>query len=242
MPAYNAGKTIEKVFARIPKETLGRIRRYVVVDDGSTDDTGKALTRIAADFPNLVILSHNRNLGYGAAEKTLLKHAASQNAGAALLLHSDGQYSPESMPELLAPLDRNEADLIQGSRMMERGGALRGGMPYYKYVANRCLTAIENRGFGMKMAEYHSGYMLYSREILLAVPFEKFSNSFDFDLEMIVAARILGLRIRQIPIPTIYGGEVSYLNPFRYGMDVLKVVMRYRKGYYHDLLDVPLRR
>jgi glycosyltransferase involved in cell wall biosynthesis len=239
MPAYNAGETIEKVFARIPKEALGRIRRYVVVNDGSTDDTKKALTRIASDFPNLDILDHRRNLGYGAAEKTLLRHAVREGAEAALLLHSDGQYSPESIPDLLGPLDRKEADLVQGSRMIERGGALRGGMPLYKYVANRCLTAIENKGFGMKMAEYHSGYMLYSRELLLAVPFEKFSNSFDFDLEMIVAAGSLGLKIKQIPIPTIYGEEVSYLNPFKYGIDVLKVVMRYRKGYYHDLLEVP---
>jgi glycosyltransferase involved in cell wall biosynthesis len=238
MPAYNAGATIEKVFARIPKGALRRITRYVVVDDGSTDDTRKALTRIAADFPNLDVLVHKRNLGYGAAEKTLLNHAVREGAEAAVLLHSDGQYSPESIPDMLTPFDNNEADLIQGSRMLKKG-ALQGGMPFYKYVANRCLTAIENRGFGMKMAEYHSGYMLYSRDALLAIPFEKFSNSFDFDLEMIVAAKVLGLRISQIPIPTIYAEEVSYLNPIKYGLDVLNVVIRYRKGSYHDLLGIP---
>ena len=122
--------------------------------------------------------------------------------------------------------------------MMDRGGAIRGGMPFYKYVANRCLTAVENKGFGMKMAEYHSGYMLYSRKFLLSVPFERFSNFFDFDLEMIVAARIIGSRVREVPIPTIYGEEVSYLNPVKYGIDVLKVVLRYRRGYYHGLLGV----
>lgn len=238
MPAYNAGKTIEKVFARIPQEALRRIKRYIIVDDGSTDDTREALKRISTGFPNLDVLTHKSNLGYGAAEKTLLNHALREGADVAVLLHSDGQYSPERIPDLLTPLDDNEADLVQGSRMLEKG-ALRGGMPFYKYVANRCLTAIENRGFDMKMAEYHSGYMLYSRDTLLAIPFGRFSNSFDFDLEMIVAAKVLGLRIREIPIPTIYADEASYLNPIKYGLDVLNVVIRYRKGSYHDLLGIP---
>ena len=241
MPAYNAGETIEKVFARIPEEALRRIRRYIVVDDGSTDDTLEALKRIAVDFPGLDVLSHKRNLGYGAAEKTLLSHAVTEGAEVAVLLHSDGQYAPERIPVLLGPLDNKEADIVQGSRMLDRG-ALQGGMPFYKYVANRCLTAIENRGFGMKMAEYHSGYMLYSRDALSAIPFERLSNSFDFDLEMIVAAKILGLRIKEIPIPTIYADEVSYLNPVKYGLDVLNVVRKYRKGAYHDLLGITRER
>jgi glycosyltransferase involved in cell wall biosynthesis len=237
MPAYNAGKTIERVFARIPEGALKRIRRYIVVDDGSTDNTREALKRLAVDFPNLDVLSHNRNLGYGAAEKTLLNHAVTEGAEVAVLLHSDGQYAPERIPVLLDPFDNNEADIVQGSRMLEKG-ALRGGMPFYKYLANRCLTAIENRGFGMKMAEYHSGYMLYSRHALSAIPFETLSNSFEFDLEMIVAAKVLGLRIKEMSIPTIYADEISYLNPVRYGLDVLNVVRKYRKGIYHDLLGI----
>lgn len=110
-------------------------------------------------------------------------------------------------------------------------------MPFYKYISNRVLTFVENISFGMRMAEFHSGYMVYSRRALLSIPVEKLSDSFDFDLEMIVMAHILDLRIREIAIPTIYGDEVSYLNPVKYGIDVLKVVRRYRQGYYHGLLD-----
>jgi glycosyltransferase involved in cell wall biosynthesis len=234
MPAYNAGATIERVFARIPPETRRRIRRYVAVDDGSTDDTAAALARLQGEFPNLVALRHETNRGYGEAEKTLLRYALREGAGAGVLLHSDGQYSPEKIPELLDPLDRDSADLVQGSRMLG-GGALRGGMPFYKFVANKALTAIENWAFGLKLAEYHSGYMLYSRKTLETIPFEKLSGSFDFDLEMIVLARVKGLRIAEIAIPTIYAGEKSHLRPVRYGLDVLKVVRDYRRGKYHAL-------
>ncbi len=237
VPAYNAGNTIEEVFARIPEETRQRIKQYVVVDDGSTDDTCEALDRIAAGLPNLVILSHPENRGYGAAETTLLNYAVKHGCGVAVLLHADGQYSPEKIPELLSPFDTDEADIVQGSRMLGYG-ALRGGMPFYKFVANKCLTAIENLAFGMNMAEYHSGYMVYSRKTLDAIPYARLSTSFDFDLEMIVCARVLGLRIKEIAIPTIYADEVSHLNPIRYGFDVLSVVKRYRQKFYHLLLGL----
>ena len=232
MPAYNAGKTIEKVFSRIPEEVKQRIHSYVVVNDASTDNTEEALTRLSGKYSNLTILRHEINRGYGAAEKTLLSYAVKAGADVAILLHSDGQYSPEKIPDLLKPLDEDKADIVQGSRMLGNG-ALQGGMPLYKFVANKCLTAIENWAFGMKMAEYHSGYMVYSRKALTEIPFNKLSNSFDFDLEMIVMAKVKGLRIVEIPIPTIYADEVSYLNPIRYGFDVLSTVWAYKCGKYH---------
>jgi glycosyltransferase involved in cell wall biosynthesis len=235
MPAYNAGKTIEEVFARIPSEAKQRIRRYVVVNDGSTDDTEGALGRLKTDYPDLVILRHEKNRGYGAAEKTLLSYAVKKGADLAILLHSDGQYSPEKIPDLLKPFDLDQADIVQGSRLLGKG-ALKGGMPLYKFIANKSLTFIENTAFGMKMAEYHSGYMLYSRKALLAIPFQRLSDSFDFDLEMLVMAKIKGLRIAELPIPTIYAGEVSHLNPVKYGFAVLAVVRKYLKGEYHKLL------
>jgi glycosyltransferase involved in cell wall biosynthesis len=237
MPAYNAGKTIEKTFGRIPRSVRERIKRYVVVNDGSKDDTSAAVERLARELPALVALNHEANRGYGGAEKTLLNHAVKEGVDVAVLLHSDGQYSPEKIPEILELFDRDEAEMVQGSRMLG-GGALRGGMPLYKYVANKCLTAVENAGFGMKMAEYHSGYMAYARKFLLAVPFNELSNSFDFDLEMIVCAKILGHRIREVAIPTIYADEKSHLNPIKYGFDVLKIVKKYRQGHYHRLLGV----
>lgn len=234
MPAYNAGATVEKVFARIPEEARRRIRRYVAVNDGSKDDTAAALERLGKEFPSLVVLTHETNRGYGEAEKTLLRYALGEGAGAGILLHSDGQYSPEKIPELLDPLDRDAADLVLGSRMLG-GGALRGGMPLYKFVANKALTALENWAFGLRLAEYHSGYLLYSRRTLETIPFEKLSGSFDFDLEMIVLARVNGLRIAEVAIPTIYAGEKSHLHPIQYGLDVLKVVRDYKRGKYHAI-------
>ena len=236
MPAYNAGATIESVFARIPEDVKPRIRRYVAVNDGSKDDTAEALARVQGAFPNLVVLTHEQNRGYGEAEKTLLRYALREGAGVGILLHSDGQYSPEKIGDLLQPFDDDTADLVQGSRMLG-GGALRGHMPLYKFLANKFLTGIENWAFGMKLAEYHSGYMLYSRKALETIPFEKLSRSFDFDLEMIVLARVKGLRIAEIAIPTIYAGEKSHLNPIKYGLDVLSIVWAYKRGKYHAMVS-----
>jgi len=234
MPAYNAGATIEKVFARVPAAAQARIRRYVVVNDGSSDDTGAALDRLRGQFSNLTILTHPANRGYGQAMKTLLSYALDQGAGAAIVLHADGQYSPEKITDLLEPFDRGTADLVQGSRMLGNG-ALRGGMPLYKFVANKTLTAILNRALGMKLAEFHSGYMGYTRQTLASIPFAKLSGYFDFDLEMIVLAKMKGLRIAEVAIPTIYAGEKSHLNPIAYGFDVLSVVWAYKRGKYRAL-------
>ena len=234
VPAYNAGRTIERMFRRIPPEARARIARYVVVNDGSTDDTEAALARLQAEWPHLVVLRHPANRGYGATEKTLLDHAVAEGAEVAILLHADGQYSPEKIPEMLAPFDRDEADIVQGSRMAGNG-ALRGGMPLYKYVANRSLTALANLAFGMRLSEYYSGYMAYHRRTLLAVPYRRLGDSFHFDLQMLVMARVKQLRIRQVPIPTIYADEESHLNPIKYGFEVLSVIWNYHRGAYHRL-------
>jgi glycosyltransferase involved in cell wall biosynthesis len=181
-----------------------------------------------------VALTHEKNRGYGEAEKTLLRYAVQEGADVGIVLHSDGQYSPEKIIELLEPFDRGTADMVQGSRMLG-GGALQGGMPLYKFIANKALTAIENLAFGMKLGEYHSGYMLYSRKAMEMIPWEKLSNSFDFDLEMMVLARVKGLRIAEIAIPTIYAGEKSHVRPVKYGFDVLSVILDYKRGKYHAM-------
>jgi glycosyltransferase involved in cell wall biosynthesis len=234
IPAYNAAATLEKVFARIPPAAQKRISKYVAVNDGSQDATAEVLSRLSARYPALIPLTHPVNRGYGGAMKTLLARAREEKADVAIVLHADGQYSPESIPELLRPFDEDTADLVQGSRMLG-GGALRGGMPLYKFVANKSLTAIENWAFGLKLAEYHSGYMVYAGKVLEQIPFEKLSESFDFDLEMIVMARVMGLRIGEIAIPTIYAEEVSHLKPVQYGLRVLSVVWRYKRGEYGRL-------
>ena len=147
------------------------------------------------------------------------------------MLHADGQYAPELLPELLAPLENGEADVVQGSRMLSNS-ALKGGMPVYKYLANRALTWVENLAFGLNMGEYHSGYMLYSRLCLESFPYDRLSDTFHFDGEMILMAAKRKLRIREIAIPTRYADEKSHLKPVQYGFDVLRVVWKdYRGGY-----------
>ena len=234
MPAYNAGATIERVFDRIPPEVDRRVKQYVVVNDGSTDDTQAAIGRLQQRIPNLTPLLHEVNRGYGAAEKTLLNHVVREGCDLAILLHSDGQYSPEKIPEILDVFDRDQGDIVMGSRML-KGNALKGNMPLYKFVANKTLTAIENWAFELKMAEYHSGFMAYSGRALNAIPFNKLSGSFDFDLEMIVMAKVKDLRVKEVPIPTIYADEVSHLKPIQYGLNVLGVVLNYKRGKYHEL-------
>lgn len=236
IPAYNAALTLDSVFDRIPREICERTAHYVVVNDGSTDATSDVARRLQGRFPNLEMIEHPANRGYGGAAKTGLARSVELGAGYIIWLHADGQYAPESIPKLVAPLERNEADIVQGSRMKE-GGALRGGMPLYKFIANRALTWLENRVFGLQLAEYHSGYMLYRREALEAIPFQHFTTrSFVFDQEMIVTAKILGLRVIDLPVPTRYASEKSHLKPIPYGIDVLKLIGRYMRGDYHRLI------
>lgn len=235
IPVYNASQTIEHVFERIPPDVQPQIVNYIVVNDGSTDDTAAVLTRLQQSYPDIIALHHDVNQEYGAAEKTLLRYAVETEADVVVLLHADGQYAPEELPKLVEPFTSEAADIVQGSRMMEGRAALRGGMPRYKYVANRGLTAIENMAFGLQMAEYHSGYMLYARHTLQEIPFERLSNSFCFDQEMLIMAKVKGLKIVQRPIPTHYGDEISHLKPIRYGLHVLSLVWAYKRGYYHSL-------
>ena len=162
MPAYNAAKTIPGVFDRIPDAARQRIQRYVVVNDGSKDDTSSVVRELQRDWDNLVLIEHEQNKGYGGAEKTLLNHCLSEGANLAILLHSDGQYSPEKIPDILDIYDRDETDILQGSRMAGESNAF-GSMPFYKWIANKGLTAIENWAFGLGLAEYHSGFRDTSR-------------------------------------------------------------------------------
>jgi len=165
-----------------------------------------------------------------------LHYAVSTEATIFALLHADGQYAPEELPRLIKPFDEEKADIVQGSRIAGGGRrALQGSMPLYKYVANRVLTTIENCAFDMDMAEYHNGYMLYSKRALLDIPFEKLSDNFCFDQEMLVMAKIKGLKIVERPIPTHYGDEISHLKPIPYGFNVLSLVWKYTRGHYHAL-------
>lgn len=241
IPAYNAGKTLASVLDRVPASVQSRIASYVILNDGSRDDTQEVAERLADERGGIVVLQHEVNQGYGVTEIDLLDYAREHGAGIVAMLHADGQYSPEKLPDILSVFDKQGADIVQGSRMLE-GGALAGGMPMYKFIANKCLTVLENGAFRMKMAEYHSGYMCYSRRFLESVPYGRLSTSFDFDLEMLVLGHVGGFSIHEVAIPTIYADEDSHLNPVTYGLRVLRVVGRHLSGHYRRLLQEPTKR
>jgi glycosyltransferase involved in cell wall biosynthesis len=231
VPAYNAGRHLGGVVERILAHRPAGLDRILVVDDGSRDDTAAVAEALAAEIPLLTLVRRPRNGGYGAAMKDGL--AAARAAGASLVatVHADGQYGPEVLPALLEALGRRGLDLLQGSRIAG-GGARAGGMPRYKIAGNWALNQLERRVLGLPLTDFHSGYLVYGPRALAAVPFGRLSDSFDFDLEAIAAARAAGLAVGEAPIPTHYGDEVSHLNPLTYGLRVLRVLWRFKRGVY----------
>jgi glycosyltransferase involved in cell wall biosynthesis len=228
--AYNAESTLARVLDRIPDDFVPRIEHVLVADDASQDrtyDVGLDYKQAKSDFP-LTVIRHEQNLGYGGNQKAGYRWAIEHELDIVVLLHGDGQYAPEYLPDIVAPLERDEADAVFGSRMLIPGGARRGGMPLYKYVGNKILTWYENTMVGTRLSEWHSGYRAYSVDALRAIPFEQNSDVYDFDTQIIVQLHDAGKRIEEIPIPTFYGDEISYVNGFRYAFDISRYVTRYR--------------
>jgi glycosyltransferase involved in cell wall biosynthesis len=230
IPAYNAGRHIERVLARVAAVEGCELARVIVVNDGSSDDTASKVRAAHFTRCGLTLIDRPENGGYGAAMKDGLEAARKGDPELVACVHADGQYSPEALPSLCAAQRMRALDLLQGSRIAS-GTALSGGMPFYKYAANAALNVIENHTLKLSMTDYHSGYLVYGRRAL-ALPFRGFSDSFDFDLEMIACARARGLSVGEAPIPTHYGDEVSHLSPITYGLRVLRVMWNYRRGRY----------
>ena len=231
VPAYNAERFLPSLVQRLVTAQPPGLFRIVIVDDGSTDGTIQTARDLAKSTANLEVVVRPANGGYGAAMKDGLAVARLLDADRVAGVHADGQYSPEVLADLLAALDRQGLDLLQGSRIAG-GHALAGGMPLYKYAGNWALGKLERWALALPMTDFHSGYLVYSRRALDAIPFARLSNSFDFDLEAIATARARGLAVGESPIPTHYGDEVSYLNPFTYGLRVLRVLWRFKRGDY----------
>jgi glycosyltransferase involved in cell wall biosynthesis len=204
MPARNAARTLEQTYAAIPRDWVDEI---ILVDDKSTDDT----IEIARRLP-LHVIWHPHNVGYGGNQKTCYLDALQRGADAVVMLHPDGQYEPTLIPELVAPILGGEADLVLGSRLAEPGAWRRGGMPVHKYLANRGLTAIENRVMGTRLSELHTGYRAYSRRLLLGVPFLRNSLDFSFDSELLFQAAHFGFRIAEVPASTSYFDDASSIS------------------------------
>lgn len=225
--AYNAESHIELVLDRIPEEIWdGRLYdcEVLIIDDASPDNTAALAARyqrLHARLP-LKVLRNPVNEGYGGNQKIGYHYAIKNGFEVVALLHGDGQYAPELLPTLVAPVACGEADAVFGSRMLRRRDALQGGMPLYKFAGNTLLTWLQNRLLGTRLSEFHSGYRVYSVQTLSRLPFACNSNDFDFDTDIIIQLLDCGFRIRELPIPTYYGSEICYVNGLKYAALILK--------------------
>lgn len=215
MPAYNAAKTLIKVFDEIDKTVVSEI---ILVDDCSKDET----VEVASKLP-IKVIKHPHNVGYGGNQKTCYSEALRDGADIVIMLHPDYQYDPRKVPEMIAPILSGEADIVLGSRFIG-GGALKGGMPMYKFIANRFLTTTQNVVLGTNLSEFHTGYRAYSRKFLETVPFLRNSLAFVFDAEILCQAVYFGFNIAEIGVETRYFPEASsinFMNSVKYGLGVL---------------------
>ena len=227
--AYNASSTLVSTLERLPESFRRNVDHILVSDDCSQDDTYE----VGVSFANgstlpMTVIRHEQNLGYGGNQKAGYEWAISHGLDVVVLLHGDGQYAPECIEDLVAPLLANDADAVFGSRMMIKGGARAGGMPLYKFVGNRILTGFQNTMVGLDLSEWHSGYRAYRVDALEDLDLESFTNDFDFDTEIILGLHALGKRIVEVPIPTYYGDEICYVNGLAYAANVARDVVRFR--------------
>jgi glycosyltransferase involved in cell wall biosynthesis len=212
MPARNAALTLVRTVRSVPADFVDEI---ILVDDKSTDDTVAVARELSAErgestgLPSLHVIPHPHNVGYGGNQKTCYMEALQREADVVVMLHPDGQYDADLIPQLVAPIVRGEADFVLGSRLLEPGQARRGGMPLYKLVANRALTAIENRMLGTSFSELHTGYRAYSRTLLTGIPFLRNANDFSFDSEVVMQAVHFGYRIAEVPARSRYFDDAS---------------------------------
>ena len=218
MPAYNADRTLRLTYEELPKNTVSTV---IVVDDGSSDATLEVARNLG-----LEVFVHNRNYGYGANQKTCYTEALRAGADIVAMVHPDYQYDPTLLPQLIEPIVGGQADVVLGSRL-KSGAAVAQGMPWWKYLANRFLTGLENRAFGLALSEYHTGYRAFRRQVLETVNFTLNSDGFVFDQEIIGQVVAAGFRIAEIPVPTRYFSEASsagVLTSVVYGLRILTML------------------
>ena len=228
MPAYNAEKLMEKVIRDIPPDAMEELNTLLVIDDGSLDGTADLARRLSEEFPKIVLFQHPENRGYGGVQKTAFDWTLENDGDIAVMLHSDGQYPPGYLIPMLAPFEKG-ADVVGGSRILF-GDMRRGGMSRPRYYGTIWLNALENFVFRCRLTSYHSGYKAYSRNALEKIPYHDYSDTFNFDSEMLVGAIRKELKIEEIPIPTIHGEGFSSLKPVPYGISVLRTLVRYVFG------------
>ena len=227
--AYNAESTIESTLSRIPEAFVSEIHSILISDDKSKDLTSARATNFA-DSSRLPIqvVSQPINLGYGGNQKFGYSWAIQNHWDVVVLLHADGQYAPEFIPQIVKPLLENKADAVFGSRMLNKRDALKGGMPKYKWVGNQILTFLQNKLTNQNFSEWHSGYRAYTVEALLKLNLGKLSNGFRFDTQIILELLAAKQRITEIPIPTYYGDEISHVNGLEYAREIIWDTLRHR--------------
>jgi glycosyltransferase involved in cell wall biosynthesis len=227
MPAYNAAKTIKATIESIPNRDQYKI---LICDDGSQDETLQIVQKLG-----LEVIGHSSNQGYGANQKTLYNIVLSRNrAKIVVMLHPDNQYDASIIPQMIELIENNKADFVIGNRMFA-DMAKDGRMPIWKRVTNKILTIIQSRVYGVRLGEFHSGLRAYHRKVLESVNFNRFSDDFVFDSEMIASIIACGFKIAEIPVQVDYFKEASsinFLRSLKYGLETLGVLWRYKNGYY----------
>lgn len=240
MPAYNAERTLAATLADVP---VGALDEVILVDDGSRDRT----VQVARDM-GVTVIAHPKNKGYGGNQKTCYKAALDRGADVVVMIHPDYQYDSRVIPHAVGFIELGICDVVLGNRIRSRQEALEGGMPWWKYLANRCLTSMENIFLGQNLGDFHSGFRVYRREVLERVPFESNSDDFIFDTQFLAQAIRLGFRLGDIPVPVRYFDEASSINFRRcvkYGLGTLNVLAQYwldRLRLYRSRLFQPATR
>lgn len=228
--AYNAEMHIHSVLDRIPKALRDKFAEVYIIDDSSTDSTFATAAKSGKEigYNNLRVLRTPFNRGYGGNQKLGYLYALKKGFDIVVLLHGDGQYAPECLPQIINAFEDQTVSAVLGSRMLDRRGALKGGMPYYKWMGNQLLTAFENFVLNTSFAEFHTGYRAYKINALMDIPFTCNSDDFHFDTEIIIQLLATKKRISEIPIPTYYGDEVCHVNGLRYAFNCVKSVIKFR--------------
>ena len=224
MPAYNAEKTLRRTYDEVIAQQV--VDLIILVDDGSMDNT----VSIAKSLPNTRVFVHKKNRGYGANQKTCYKLAIEEGGDIIIMIHPDYQYTPKLIPAMASMIESGLYQCVLGSRILG-GYALKGGMPVWKYIANRFLTFAENIFIGAKLSEYHTGYRAFSRELLKRLPLDENSNDFVFDNQMLAQIVWLDYTIAEVSCPTNYFAEASSINLFRsikYGFGCLHTALTFR--------------
>ncbi len=221
MPAYNAESTLRKTYEELPHEYVDEV---ILVDDASKDSTAEIARQLG-----IKTIVHTENKGYGGNQKTCYRAALSLGADIVVMVHPDYQYSPRLVTAMASMIASGHYDVVLGSRILG-GSALKGGMPVYKYIANRFLTLIENIALGVKLSEYHTGFRAFTREVLETLPLEENSDDFVFDNEMLVQAAYFDFKIGELSCPTRYFEEASSINfrrSVKYGFGVIGTAIKY---------------